>query len=166
MVFSIFYSSKYVAVVTCSIARAPRNGHRPICSGAPRENVYGTVCTYSCDNGYIIEGQESLTCQESGVWSHPEPQCKGKQKDGGKENYQRSWLMVKNYQCSWLRMVSWSSSSSILSSSVSFIIDIYTVFLLTCSAAYSVQVSLSTRLVDQLLFNCVCSVINLKAYTL
>lgn len=33
------------------------------------------MATYSCNNGYILEGENTRTCQDSGLWSGSEPSC-------------------------------------------------------------------------------------------
>ncbi|XP_054836402.1 complement receptor type 1 [Eublepharis macularius] len=35
----------------------------------------GTTVSYSCISGYILIGQESISCTESGAWSFPPPRC-------------------------------------------------------------------------------------------
>ena len=41
--------------------------------------VFGTllnaVASYTCDDGYILEGAEERTCQSNGKWSRNEPAC-------------------------------------------------------------------------------------------
>ncbi|XP_076471369.1 uncharacterized protein LOC143301165 [Babylonia areolata] len=65
----------HVKVVRCSYARRPRNGQRPLCSGAPEENQFGSQCDFSCHKGYILTGSRTLTCQKDKRWSHPFPTC-------------------------------------------------------------------------------------------
>ncbi|XP_070200226.1 uncharacterized protein [Littorina saxatilis] len=67
-----------VKVTTCSVLRTPRYGLRPSCSGAVQDNIYGSTCTFSCEDGYVLQGQRSLACTQSGSWSHADPQCKAK----------------------------------------------------------------------------------------
>ena len=51
--------------------------------GANRSPVPGTggrlpvdtVVTYTCDNGYILRGEDKRTCLSSGEWDRPEPRC-------------------------------------------------------------------------------------------
>ena len=37
----------------------------------------GDTATYSCDNGYNLTGNDTVTCQSSGYWSGPLPICVG-----------------------------------------------------------------------------------------
>ncbi|XP_076472296.1 uncharacterized protein LOC143301790 [Babylonia areolata] len=66
----------HVKVTRCPFARAPLNGHRPVCSGAPEENQAGATCTFSCNKGYALQQpQNPVTCQQDGTWSHAFPTC-------------------------------------------------------------------------------------------
>ncbi len=38
----------------------------------------GATATYSCINGYILEGESQRTCQVNGQWSDSEPFCRSK----------------------------------------------------------------------------------------
>ena len=29
----------------------------------------GDTCTYTCDDGYMVEGEMTVTCQDDGTWS-------------------------------------------------------------------------------------------------
>ena len=55
--------------------------------GEPEELVDGTVAahdgtfhpsnaTYTCDEGYTLEGNSVITCQADGTWSDGAPTCK------------------------------------------------------------------------------------------
>ena len=35
----------------------------------------GGQATYSCNNGYVLEGKSKRTCLSNGVWSGKEPTC-------------------------------------------------------------------------------------------
>ncbi|XP_048255629.1 sushi, von Willebrand factor type A, EGF and pentraxin domain-containing protein 1-like [Haliotis rufescens] len=37
--------------------------------------TYGSVATFQCDEGYIINGATEMTCQEDGTWSNTLPVC-------------------------------------------------------------------------------------------
>jgi len=44
------------------------------------KNIYmaGDVVSYSCNSGYTMYGQATITCQQDGSYSAPFPQCMGK----------------------------------------------------------------------------------------
>nr|XP_018671091.1 sushi, von Willebrand factor type A, EGF and pentraxin domain-containing protein 1 [Ciona intestinalis] len=39
-------------------------------------NIPGSVTTYTCDDGYQLDGQSQVTCNNNGQWSSVKPQCK------------------------------------------------------------------------------------------
>ena len=39
----------------------------------------GATATYTCDTGYILEGNEVRLCQSSGQWTGSEPSCRSKE---------------------------------------------------------------------------------------
>ena len=56
--------------MTCDDLSAPANGD----VDQPGNSV-GTVSTYTCNGGYLLVGDETRTCQESGQWSGSQPIC-------------------------------------------------------------------------------------------
>ena len=40
--------------------------------------AYNSVATYSCDDGYRLDGTNTRTCLASGDWSGSPPTCSGK----------------------------------------------------------------------------------------
>ena len=38
----------------------------------------GSVASYSCDDGYVIDGLSTRICQDQQTWSGSEPQCRSK----------------------------------------------------------------------------------------
>jgi len=62
-----------VYLESCSSLSAPGNG-TITCPSTPKD---GDVCSYACDNGNIISGTRSLTCQSDGTWSGSPPTCIG-----------------------------------------------------------------------------------------
>ncbi|XP_065835916.1 streptococcal hemagglutinin-like isoform X2 [Oscarella lobularis] len=55
---------------TCPELTAPRSGSKD-----SNASVYGTVVTFMCDQGYALQGNDSLTCLASGQWDGSEPSC-------------------------------------------------------------------------------------------
>ena len=39
---------------------------------------YGSVISYRCPDGFLLQGNPQATCETTGVWSVPPPRCKGK----------------------------------------------------------------------------------------
>ena len=39
--------------------------------------VFGSVATYSCNNGYRVEGDRERTCLANATWSGTTPHCQG-----------------------------------------------------------------------------------------
>ncbi|XP_012938062.1 sushi, von Willebrand factor type A, EGF and pentraxin domain-containing protein 1 [Aplysia californica] len=62
--------------VSCDIATLPNIPHA---RWEGTGNTYGTQVLYSCSDGYALVGDESLTCNELGIWSFDElPRCEPK----------------------------------------------------------------------------------------
>ena len=58
----------FPVTVTCPALPSPSNGEKQGCTGIATED-YGTVCRFSCNQGYDASGSEVRTCQENGEWS-------------------------------------------------------------------------------------------------
>ncbi|XP_067660545.1 sushi, von Willebrand factor type A, EGF and pentraxin domain-containing protein 1-like [Haliotis asinina] len=64
-----------VKVIRCSYPYTPSNGNR-YCDNSDRR--YGTLCKYSCDYGFWLDGTSRRHCRESGSWSSSTPTCRRK----------------------------------------------------------------------------------------
>uniref|UniRef100_A0A3Q0S3V3 Selectin E n=1 Tax=Amphilophus citrinellus TaxID=61819 RepID=A0A3Q0S3V3_AMPCI len=64
--FEGFYGDK------CPLLEAPENGYINF-SGT--ESVYNSQCSFTCDQGYTLEGHELLTCDRHGNWTGEKPTC-------------------------------------------------------------------------------------------
>jgi len=53
-------------VTTCPILSAPENGQ---ISCSPGNDSPGDTCTFTCDDGFQLEGTESRTCQDDLTWT-------------------------------------------------------------------------------------------------
>ena len=51
----------------------PANGQVTLTAGT----TLGQTAVYSCNTGYNLVGDSTLTCQTSGNWSGSEPTCEG-----------------------------------------------------------------------------------------
>uniref|UniRef100_A0A669BYM5 Selectin E n=1 Tax=Oreochromis niloticus TaxID=8128 RepID=A0A669BYM5_ORENI len=84
-------------VVRCPLLEAPENGHIN-CSST--ESVYNSQCSFTCDQGYSLEGPELLTCDHHGNWTGEKPTCQGEKNNGIKQttnlSYKRFTLFMFN----------------------------------------------------------------------
>ncbi|KAK3606592.1 hypothetical protein CHS0354_004438, partial [Potamilus streckersoni] len=55
-----------VQVTRCGNAIWPQNGYRSCDSSDP---IYGTQCTFDCNDGYELNGYQMTECQADGTWS-------------------------------------------------------------------------------------------------
>ncbi|KAK7493680.1 hypothetical protein BaRGS_00015009, partial [Batillaria attramentaria] len=64
---------KLMRVRHCPSPPSLVGGHRDCDKG----NVYGSVCTHTCDTGYLLLGHKDVTCEHSASthWSGPFPTC-------------------------------------------------------------------------------------------
>ncbi|XP_060088433.1 P-selectin [Heteronotia binoei] len=60
--------------IGCPKLDTPRNGGLN-CSHPHRDFAYSSVCTFSCDTGFVRVGQERLQCSASGLWTEKPPFC-------------------------------------------------------------------------------------------
>ena len=57
-------------VVTCPPLGSIENGVVNTGGFSP-----GSFATYTCNDGYVLVGDSTRTCQATGIWSGQEPQC-------------------------------------------------------------------------------------------
>ena len=62
-----------LSVVDCGELMAPENG---TVSTSP-DTTFTSTATYSCNDGYTLEGVTTRTCLASGSWSDCVPTCTG-----------------------------------------------------------------------------------------
>lgn len=55
----------------CNQLTRPDNGHNMSCSEG---NFYGSRCSFTCDRGFKIDGEETLECTDEG-WNYGAPKC-------------------------------------------------------------------------------------------
>ena len=58
-------------VVDCGNLLSPSMGSVTFSSGM----TFGSTASFECDSGYMLVGEEELTCQADGQWSGEEPIC-------------------------------------------------------------------------------------------
>ena len=73
--FHILYnkSSTSCTVVNCGLLTDIPNGAVDTSGGTN----YKCTAVYTCDTGYVLNGNITSTCQEDGMWSGSEPTCDG-----------------------------------------------------------------------------------------
>ena len=59
-------------VPICDSLTSPGNGTVT----HPGQPIYMSIATYSCNTGYVVEGQATRTCQANGTWSGSAPTCR------------------------------------------------------------------------------------------
>ena len=66
-------SSTSCTVVNCGSLTDIPNGAVDTSGGTN----YKCTAVYTCDTGYVLDGNITRTCQEDGMWSGSEPTCDG-----------------------------------------------------------------------------------------
>ena len=56
----------------CPQLSAPAHGSVEPCSNLP-----GHTCQFSCDQGYVLSGATTRTCNNDGTWTGLQTQCNG-----------------------------------------------------------------------------------------
>ncbi len=69
----IYVLNLYIAV-DCGSLTDPENGQVNTSSGT----TIGSTASYSCNNGYTLNGDNTRTCESNGVWSNSQPSCNSK----------------------------------------------------------------------------------------
>uniref|UniRef100_A0A665VI70 Selectin E n=1 Tax=Echeneis naucrates TaxID=173247 RepID=A0A665VI70_ECHNA len=59
-------------VVRCPLLDAPENGHINCSDNQPE---YTSQCSFTCSQGYTLDGNEQLTCSHRGNWTGERPVC-------------------------------------------------------------------------------------------
>lgn len=60
----------YFAEVTCGDPGTPVNGQRVL-----EDTTFDATVTYSCNDGYVLVGEQERQCGSDGKWSGPLPRC-------------------------------------------------------------------------------------------
>ncbi|XP_043941122.1 E-selectin isoform X2 [Protopterus annectens] len=61
-------------VIQCKDPTAPKHGDVK-CGGILGELAYASNCTFSCQSGFILVGEETVDCTASGDWTYEAPRC-------------------------------------------------------------------------------------------
>ncbi|XP_067824816.1 L-selectin-like [Heptranchias perlo] len=63
-----FYGNNCENVTSCPVITKP--DHSAVkCEGTHGKNHFQSVCTFICDQGFILNGNNSSTCRASGSWT-------------------------------------------------------------------------------------------------
>ena len=65
------------AVYTCPALTVPSNGIKFRCP-ENTTSYNGTVCQFSCNDGYIGSGSQARRCQHDGTWSGQDLTCQSR----------------------------------------------------------------------------------------
>lgn len=60
-----------LVIVLCTVLSNPLNGLVEFST-----RTEGSLATYDCNDGFLVEGEETRTCQKDGQWSGVEPFCR------------------------------------------------------------------------------------------
>ncbi|XP_030064242.1 E-selectin isoform X2 [Microcaecilia unicolor] len=64
--------------VECGMPKASSHGAMD-CSHPIGNFLYKSTCTFTCEEGFVLKGSDSLQCGASGQWSGKEPECEAVQ---------------------------------------------------------------------------------------
>ena len=62
------------AVIDCGGLPDPPNGEVNLDEGT----MFGSRALYSCNEGFVLNGVTTRTCEATGIWSDSEPTCERK----------------------------------------------------------------------------------------
>uniref|UniRef100_A0A3Q2YV81 Sushi domain-containing protein n=1 Tax=Hippocampus comes TaxID=109280 RepID=A0A3Q2YV81_HIPCM len=71
-------ATQQVNKITCPAPEAPKNGHvncTPSLLSSRSRFPHNSVCTFSCQEGYVLQGVVSMACTDSGNWTVAPPTC-------------------------------------------------------------------------------------------
>ena len=66
---------QHLLFIVCQPLTAPDNGVIDCSLGDDGEANPGDTCTFTCDDGYELEGSTSRSCEADGSWSGNETKC-------------------------------------------------------------------------------------------
>ena len=68
---------KYSVDIQCDDLSAPANGVISSCSSRTEGVGYeGDTCSFTCNTGYELTGNDTRTCQSDGSWSGSDDVCR------------------------------------------------------------------------------------------
>ncbi len=83
-------------VKKCSPILFPATGNMT-CVDTPEPFSFGSRCIFTCQEGYYLTGDNTLTCLASGQWSKPTPICTGRSQKLCQGSLKASWKQTQLY---------------------------------------------------------------------
>lgn len=71
--WSINNFSSYHSVLHCPALYSPVNGELSCTSSFS----YGSTCSFSCEEGFLLQGASEISCTKMAKWSQEPPHCEG-----------------------------------------------------------------------------------------
>ena len=71
--YPIFFYYIVLTDIRCESPGEPSNGQRQ-----GNDFSFGSTVKFTCNDGYTINGEETLKCVADGEWNHPRPKCDSK----------------------------------------------------------------------------------------
>ena len=65
----------FFSVINCTVLEDPDNGSHELIDGSLS---FGSEVKYSCDDGFVLNGDNSRICQADGHWTGSAPICTSK----------------------------------------------------------------------------------------
>ena len=66
----------YFTIVICSSLSNPNNGIINCSLGDDRVPSYEDTCSFTCNTGYELTGNDTRTCQSNGSWNGSDAVCR------------------------------------------------------------------------------------------
>ena len=65
----------YILLVPCQSLSSPSNGIINCSLGDDEALSYEDTCSFTCNTGYVLTGNDTWTCQSDGSWSGNSVMC-------------------------------------------------------------------------------------------
>ena len=72
-----FLTFKFIFVATCPEVNLENGQVEYNLSSQNGQYLTGTLASFTCDDGHVINGSLSSTCQDTGTWNPQLPTCEG-----------------------------------------------------------------------------------------
>lgn len=93
----MFKTSVFVSVaVRCPLLQAPANGAVSCSNRDPNETVFGSDCSFTCEQGHDLHGHVHVTCNLHGNWTGVAPRCEGTWRIWGEHISAVVWVVPRD----------------------------------------------------------------------